>query len=79
MIGRKIKDEDPLARVVFIGPCVAKKREFHLGRTRASIDLVLTFEELYSMMTAKDIDVTQMPEPQLVHATGAGPRRWARR
>lgn len=72
MIGRKIKDEDPLARVVFIGPCVAKKREFHLGRTRASIDLVITFEELYSMMTAKDIDVTQMPEAQLDHASGFG-------
>ncbi len=72
MLGRNIKDRDPLARVVFIGPCVAKKREFHLGRTRASVDLVLTFEELYSMLAAKDIDVTKMPEVPLDHASGFG-------
>ena len=72
MIGRYIKDRDPLARVVFIGPCVAKKREFHLGRTRSSVDLVLTFEELYAMLTAKDIDVTKMPEAPLDHASGFG-------
>ena len=72
MLGRYIKDRDPLARVVFIGPCVAKKREFHLGRTRSSIDLVITFEELYSMLAAKDIDVTKMPEAPLDHASGFG-------
>ena len=72
MLGRYLKDRDPLARVVFIGPCVAKKREFHLGRTRSSVDLVITFEELYSMMTAKGIDVTQMPEAALDQASGFG-------
>ena len=72
MLGRYIKDRDPLARVVFIGPCVAKKREFHLGRTRSSIDLVITFEELYSMLAAKDIDVSKMPEATLDHASGFG-------
>ena len=72
MLGRNIKDRDPLARVVFIGPCVAKKREFHLGRTRASVDLVLTFEELYAMLAAKDIDVTKMKEIPLDHASGFG-------
>jgi [FeFe] hydrogenase (group B1/B3) len=72
MLGRNIKDRDPLARVVFIGPCVAKKREFHLGRTRASVDLVLTFEELYSMLSAKEIDVTKMKEIPLDHASGFG-------
>ena len=72
MLGRYIKDRDPLARVVFIGPCVAKKREFHLGRTRSSVDLVITFEELYSMLAAKDIDVSKMPEATLDHASGFG-------
>lgn len=72
MLGRYLKDRDPLARVVFIGPCVAKKREFHLGRTRSSVDLVITFEELYSMMTAKGIDVTQMPEATLDQASSFG-------
>ncbi|MDE6589495.1 MAG: ferredoxin, partial [Oscillospiraceae bacterium] len=72
MLGRNIKDRDPLARVVFFGPCVAKKREFHLGRTRASVDLVLTFEELYSMLAAKDIDVSKMEEIPLDQASGFG-------
>ena len=72
MLGRYIKDRDPLARVIFIGPCVAKKREFHLGRTRASIDWVITFEELYAMLAARDIDVTKQPEESFDHASGFG-------
>ncbi|MCI8423474.1 MAG: hypothetical protein HFF50_08080, partial [Lawsonibacter sp.] len=31
--------------MVFIGPCVAKKNEFHLGRTLNAIYCVLTYEE----------------------------------
>ena len=72
MLGRSIKDRDPLARVVFIGPCVAKKREFHLGRPRAAVDRVLPVEALYSMLAAKDIDVGKMPEAPLDHASGFG-------
>ena len=72
MLGRHIKDKDPLAKVVFIGPCVAKKREFQLGRTRAAIDLTITFEELYAMLTAKGIELTQMEETPLDNASGFG-------
>ncbi len=72
MLGRHIKDRDPLAKVVFIGPCVAKKREFQLGRTRAAIDLTITFEELYAMLTAKGIELSKMKELPLDHASGFG-------
>ena len=41
-----IKAEDPDARVVFIGPCVAEKREYKRRRNKGLIDAVLTFEDL---------------------------------
>ena len=37
-----------------------------------SVDLVITFEELYAMMPAKDIDVSEMPEASLDQASGFG-------
>lgn len=49
MIGLHIKEKDPDAKVIFIGPCVAKKKEFQLGRTMNAIDCALTYEELFAM------------------------------
>jgi [FeFe] hydrogenase (group B1/B3) len=72
MLGRHIKSKDPRAKVVFIGPCVAKKKEFQLGKTQGAIDCVITFEELYAMMTGKDIDPTKLEETVLDEASGYG-------
>ena len=44
MAARRIKERDPEAKVVFIGPCVAKKAEFQLEKTGGAVDCVLTFE-----------------------------------
>ena len=52
--GRKIKKENPDYKVVFIGPCIAKKKEGL--RDDSCIDAVLTFEEIGAMFEAKDID-----------------------
>ena len=52
--GRKIKKENPDYKVVFIGPCIAKKKESL--KEDSCIDAVLTFEELGAMFEAKDID-----------------------
>ena len=60
MIAQKIKNEDPDARVVFIGPCVAKKHEFRLGKTRGVVDCVLTFEELDALFASRDIEPEQL-------------------
>ena len=43
---RKIKAADPRARVVFIGPCVAKKLECFNPAVAGMVDFVITFEEL---------------------------------
>ena len=53
---RSIKQKDPEARVVFIGPCAAKKLEAGRQSVRSDVDFVITFEELSAMFDAKGID-----------------------
>ena len=65
MIGLYLKEKEPDAKVIFIGPCVAKKKEFQLGRTMNAIDCVLTYEELYALFQSKDIDLTKLEEAPL--------------
>ncbi len=71
---RKIKELDPEARVVFIGPCAAKKLEASRRTLRSYVDFVLTFEELAGMFVAKDINVAELEESPLrqTDCTGAG-------
>lgn len=44
--GRIIKKLNPTARVVFIGPCLAKKAEAKEADVKDAIDFVLTFKEV---------------------------------
>ena len=53
---RLVKKDHPDARVVFVGPCAAKKLEASRRSVRSDVDFVLTFEELNGMFTAKEID-----------------------
>ncbi len=55
---RYIRMKKPGAKVVFIGPCIAKKLE--IKRNGDTADYVMTFEELVAMFEAKNIslDVT---------------------
>ena len=72
MIGKHIKEKDPQARVVFIGPCVAKKKEFQMGKTMGTIDCALTFEELYPLFESRGIDPETLEELPLDEASGYG-------
>jgi len=55
-MGRVIKRQyNPEAKVVFIGPCIAKKAEARDEKVAGVIDAVLTFAELKEMFTAKGI------------------------
>ena len=55
-MGRVIKWQyNPRAKVVFIGPCVAKKAESRDETVAGVIDAVLTFAELKEMFAAKGI------------------------
>ena len=50
------KQQDPDCIAVFIGPCLAKKRE---GFDNDIVDYVLTVEELNALFIAKDINIAQ--------------------
>ena len=55
-IARFIKEAHPDSKVVFIGPCTAKKMEFQEERYHGLVDCVLTFEELQAMLDSREID-----------------------
>ncbi|MFH1383076.1 MAG: [Fe-Fe] hydrogenase large subunit C-terminal domain-containing protein [Chloroflexota bacterium] len=56
-MGRLIKERyNPAAKVVFIGPCVAKKAESKDDKMTQVVDAVLTFAELKEMFAVKGID-----------------------
>ena len=53
---RMVKKQYPGCKVVFVGPCAAKKLEAIREDIRSDVDFVLTFEELQGMFEAKEID-----------------------
>ena len=59
---RLIKHEHPNAKVVFIGPCAAKKLEAMRKSVRSEVDFVLTFEEMAGIFAAKHVDLTTIEE-----------------
>ena len=70
---RTIKQAHPDSRVVFIGPCAAKKLEASRRTVRSDVDFVITFEELSAMFEAKGIDLDTFDKSEeLDDATGAG-------
>ena len=50
LTARLIKKHNPNAKVVFIGPCAAKKLEAMRRSVRSEVDFVLTFEELAGIL-----------------------------
>ena len=71
-IARYIKKTDPAAKVVFIGPCTAKKAEFLRTEVRPYVDCVMTFEELLALFDSRDFDLASMPEDVLDNASYFG-------
>ncbi len=70
---RLLKKEHPDCKVVFVGPCAAKKLEAIREDIRSDVDFVLTFEELMGMFEAKQIDFATIPESEgLNQGTAAG-------
>jgi iron only hydrogenase large subunit-like protein len=63
LTARLIREQHPKAKIVFVGPCAAKKLEAMRRSVRSEVDFVLTFEEVLAMLDAKDIDyLTLDPE-----------------
>lgn len=71
-IAKYIKETTENAKVVFIGPCTAKKMEFQKESVRPYIDSVITFEELQALFDSRDIDITSLAESMLDNASYFG-------
>lgn len=72
MISKYIKDTTPNAKVVFIGPCTAKKGEIKDEKVKPYVDAVITFEELQALFDSKDFDITTLDEGVLDNASYFG-------
>ena len=53
---RIAKEKHPDAKIVFVGPCVAKRKEI---RKDEAVDFMLTFEEVGSILDGMDIQIEQ--------------------
>jgi len=71
-LAKYIKETSEGAKVVFIGPCTAKKAEAQLESVKPYVDSVLTFEELQALFDSKDIDITTLEEDVLDNASYFG-------
>lgn len=70
---RLMKKKYPDCKVVFVGPCAAKKLEAIRADIRSDVDFVLTFEELQGMFEAKEINFETIEELEdLNEGTAAG-------
>ena len=74
---RKIKESEPDARVVFIGPCVAKKLEALETEVRPYVDYVITFEELMGIFSACNIELNDLEEDELQTLASRDGRNYA--
>ena len=71
LTGRMIKKKHPDCKVVFIGPCAAKKLEASRRSVRSDIDFVLTFEEMMGIFDAKEIKFEKLKVEPPFHTSSA--------
>ena len=71
-VARYIRNKQPDAKIVFIGPCTAKKMEVQLGSVKPYVDSAMTFEELQAMFDSRDIDITTLEERTLEQSSAFG-------
>lgn len=71
-LARHIKAGEPCAKVIFIGPCTAKKAEAQLDEVKPFVDVVITFEELQALYDSRDIDITSLEDGELDNASYFG-------
>ena len=71
-LAKYIKSTDPTAKVVFVGPCTAKKAERQLDTVKDYVDAVMTFEELQALFDSRDLEISELPEDVLDNASYFG-------
>ncbi len=71
-IASYLKRIEPDCKVVFVGPCIAKKAEIKLDTVKPYVDYVLTFEELQALFDAKNIEISSLKGECLDNASYFG-------
>ena len=71
-ISKYIKEHEAPCKVVFIGPCTAKKAEVQKDEVKPYVDAAMTFEELQALFDSKDIDIMTLSEDVLDNASYFG-------
>ncbi len=71
-ISKYLKEHENGCKIVFIGPCTAKKAEVKKESVCQYVDVAMTFEELQALFDSKDIDITTLPEDVLDNASYFG-------
>lgn len=71
-IAKRIKEDHPECKIMFIGPCIAKKAEIQDETVSKYVDVTLTFEELQAMIDAREIDMLSLEETSLEDASYYG-------
>lgn len=70
--GRVVKKIHPEAVTVFIGPCMAKKKEAKEPDIADAVDYVLTFQEVKEIFAAAEIKPEELTEDAQEHSSRAG-------
>ena len=71
-VAKYIKEKEPDCKIVFIGPCTAKKMEFQKENVKPYIDSVITFEELQALFDSREIPLGELPEDTIENASYFG-------
>ena len=71
-LAKVMKDKDPNCKIVFIGPCTAKKDEYKKPEYKGLIDSVITFEELQALFDSLNIEICDLKEDTLDDASFYG-------
>lgn len=77
LTARLVKQKHPECKIVFVGPCAAKKLEASNPAIRSYVDFVLTFEEVAGMFEAKGLRWTEIPEGEPLFRASADGRGFA--
>ena len=71
-ISKYIKEHEAPCKVVFIGPCTAKKAEVQKESVKPYVDVAMTFEELQALFDSRDMDINALEEDVLDNASYFG-------
>lgn len=71
-ISKRIKEKDPSSKVVFIGPCTAKKLEIQKPEVSQFVDCAITFEELQALFDSREIEIENLAEETVEGASYFG-------